>query len=196
MTIIFFIKSKTVKLDRYNIKDIPGSSGRLDVMSRCILATLIDNDRFEMNSQIWVFLDNYGTFIFSSDNLIYDEFPKNEILFTDYFVKLIQTSDILPPPPNPLNSIKRSNMGIIKAIKHFKRLKYNLYILQEQGKDFWTILNSIKEKENILFLLGSQEDDFLNSVELLELKIPSLSLGNRSYLASSVIRLLKLYILG
>ncbi len=196
MTIIFFINSKTVNVNNYHIKDIPGSSGRLDVISRCILAALIKNNSFEKNTQIWVFLDRYGTYIFSSDNFNYENFPKNELLFTDYFVGVLQKINNENQPFNPLNMVKKSNKGIIEAIKHFKKLDYNTYILQEQGKDFFTLLRSIKEQDNIIFILGSQEDHFLNSDELLALNIPTISLGNQSYLASSVIRLLKLYILG
>jgi len=84
----------------------------------------------------------------------------------------------------------------VEAIKHFKKLNYNIYVLQEQGKDFFTLLNTIKENENIIFILGSQEDEFIQSEELLALNIPTLSFGNRSYLASSIIRLLKLYIMA
>jgi len=196
MTIIFFIKSKTVKVDKYNIKDIPGSSGRLDVISRCILAALIKNDNFDENTQIWIFLDRYGTFIFTPDNFKYEEFPKNEILLTDYFIGVIQKNFNEKQPLNPLNTLKKSNKGIVEAIKHFKKLNYNIYVLQEQGKDFFTLLNTIKENENIIFILGSQEDEFIQSEELLALNVPTLSFGNRSYLASSIIRLLKLYIMA
>ncbi|MFW9820805.1 MAG: hypothetical protein ACFFE5_14440 [Candidatus Thorarchaeota archaeon] len=195
MTIIFFIKSKTVKIEKYNIKNIPGSSGRLDVISRCILAALIKNNNFEKNVQIWVFLDRYGTFIFSSDDFNYKNFPKNEILFTDYFVKVIQSLYIEDQLFNPLSAVKKSDMGIIEAIQHFKKLNYNIFILREQGEDFFKKLSTIKEQEMNVFILGSQEDEFLNSEELRTLKISSLSFGDQSYLASSIIRLLKLYIL-
>ncbi len=47
MNLIFFIKSATVDLKNYTIKDIPGSSGRLDVISRCILAAILSNNNFE-----------------------------------------------------------------------------------------------------------------------------------------------------
>ena len=62
MTIIFFINSKTVCIEDYNIKDVLGSSGRLDVISRCILAAILNIDGFDKNTQIWAFLDKYGTF--------------------------------------------------------------------------------------------------------------------------------------
>jgi tRNA (pseudouridine54-N1)-methyltransferase len=196
MTIIFFIKSNTVELEKYNIKDIPGSSGRLDVISRCILAALIKSISFEKNIQIWVFLERYGTYIFSSDNFNYEEFPKNEILFTDCFVRFLKTLYSKDQPFNPLNTVKKSEMGFIEAIAHFKKSNYNIYLLQEQGKDFFIHLSTIKEQQEIVFILGSQEDEFLNSEELLALKVSGLSFGDQSYLASSIIRLLKLYILG
>lgn len=195
MTIIFFIKSKTVKLDKYNIKDIPGSSGRLDVISRCVLAALIRNDNFDENIQIWIFLDHFGSFIFTPDNFMYEEFPKNEILLTDYFIDVIQKNFNEKQPLNPLSTLKKSNKGIVEAVKHFKKLNYTIYILQEQGKDFFTQFSIIKKQEKIVFIIGSQEDEFLNSEELLELKVSRLSFGDQSYLASSIIRLLKLYIL-
>ena len=196
MNLVFFIKSKTIDINNYTIKDIPGSSGRLDVISRCILAAILSEDIFEKNIQIWIFLDRYGTFIFSPEVFNYKSFPKNELLFTDYFVSFLQKNICEDQPLNPLNAIKESKMGLIEAIKHFQKLNYNLNILSEQGQNFFKLLSSIQEKENIVFIIGSQQDEFLNSKELLALNIPTISIGNQSYLASSVIRLLKLYIMA
>jgi tRNA pseudouridine-54 N-methylase len=95
-----------------------------------------------------------------------------------------------------LSSIKDTNLNFFKAIDHFKKLNYNLFILYEQGQDFFTSSSSIKQNKNNVFIIGSQEDEFLSSKELSELKIPMLSIGNQSYLASSVIRLLKLHLLA
>ena len=196
MNLIFFIKSATVDIDGYTIKDIPGSSGRLDVISRCILSAILGKDSFEKNVQIWVFLDRYGTFIFNPEFLDYEIFPKNELLFSDYFVDFLQNYSVNEEKHlNLLNSIKVSKMSILEAIRHFKTLNYNSYILYEQGQDFFKLLSGIREKENIIFIIGSQEDEFLNSKELRALKIPTISIGNQSYLASSVIRLLKLHLL-
>ncbi len=197
MNLLFFIKSKTIDINNYTIKDIPGSSGRLDVISRCILSAILSNNDFERNIQIWAFLDRYGTFIFNPEFFNYESFPKNELRFTDYFVKFLQkyhtTRDY---SLNLLSSIKISKMTIIEAINHFKQLNYNIYILHEQGQDFFKLLNIIKEKENIVFIIGSQEDEFIYSKELSALNLPMISIGNQSYLASSVIRLLKLHLLA
>ncbi|MFX1570830.1 MAG: hypothetical protein ACFFCV_21030 [Promethearchaeota archaeon] len=197
MTIIFFIKSKTVNIDKYTKKDIPGSTGRLDVISRCVLSAILNNNDFERNVQIWVFLDGYGNFIFNPKFFNYEFFPKNELFFTDYFVKYLKKNNsIEDQSPNLLNSIKRSNMNIIDAIIYFKKLNYNLYILYERGRDFFKLSSRIREEENTVFIIGSQEDEYLYSKELSTLKIPTISMGNQSYLASSVIRLLKLHLLA
>ncbi len=196
MKIIFFIKSETVDISNYTIKNIPGSSGRLDVISRCILAALLAKDGFEKNIQIWVFLDKYGTFIFNSEKLTYEIFPKNEIYLTDCFVDfLCNNSSNGEIKTNPLNTIEKSNLNIIKAIKQFIKANYKVFVLKEDGSDFLKLRKKFKDRDNIVFIIGSQEDKFLNSKELSTLKLPSLSIGKQSYLASSVIRLLKLHLL-
>lgn len=197
MTIIFFIKSSTIDISKYTIRDIPGSSGRLDVISRCVLAAILGKDNFEKDIQIHLFLDRYGTFIFEPENLDFDIFPKNEILFTDYFVDLLQNYHIRKKQRlNPLSLVRTSKMNMIEAIRYFQNLNYSIFILKEGGSDFLNLRKTIQKRENILFIVGSQEDGFLDSKELLELKIPIISIGNQSYLASSVIRLLKLCMLA
>ena len=197
MTIIFFIKSSTIDISKYTIKDIPGSSGRLDVISRCVLAAILGKDNFEKGIQIHLFLDRYGTFIFEPDNFDFDIFPKNEILFTDYFVDLLQKDHIRKKKPlNPLSLVRTSKISMIEAIRYFQNLNYSIFILKEGGINFLNLRKTIHKLENVLFVVGSQEDEFLDSKELLDLKIPIISLGNQSYLASSVIRLLKLCMLA
>ena len=191
MNLIFFIKSTTVNLNGYTIKDIPGSSGRLDVISRCILAALLNKNGFEKGVEIWIFLDNFGTFVFSPHLLDYENFPKNELLLTDHFVKFLRLSS----KKNPLKSIKTSHLTMIEAIKKFHDLNYSVFILKEEGVPFLNLINKFREGKTV-FIIGSQEDEFLNSKELLELSLQTVSIGTQSYLASSVIRLLKLHILA
>ncbi|HEC37541.1 hypothetical protein LCGC14_1464650 [marine sediment metagenome] len=194
MKLIFFIKSETVDISKYTIKNIPGSSGRLDVISRCILSALLNEKGFDRRVEIWIFLKNYGTFIFNPEDLQYQNFPKTELMLTDYFVSFLHTQEskeILNN--NPLNSIKSSKMSIIKAIENFKNKNICIFVLKETGKDFLMLKSKLTSDKNILFIIGSQEDKFLNSSELLRLNLPIISIGDQSYLASSVIRLLKLH---
>lgn len=194
MNIVFFIKSATVYLKDFTIKDIPGSSGRLDVISRCILAALLRNDRFEKKVKIWVFLDNFETLIFDPESFDYDNFPLNEIKLTSHLVDILLNRET-DMETNPLRSIQIVNLSILKAINKFKHTGFTPYVLKEDGKNFFALKNEINDNSNLLFIIGSQKDDFLDSEELSKLNIPTLSIGNQSYLASSVIRLLKLNLL-
>ena len=197
MNLIFFIKSTTVNLNKYTIKDIPGSSGRLDVISRCILAALLNKENFDLSVKIWVFLDNYGTLVFDPHLFDYDNFPRNELRFTDCLVDVLLKNDTNEEiTHNPLRSVQKSRMSIIDAIKKFQKLNYSQFILKEDGNDFFENRFDIKEKSKALFIIGSQEDDFLDSKAILALNIPTISVGNQSYLASSVIRLLKLHLMA
>ncbi|MFX1394449.1 MAG: hypothetical protein ACFFAH_12860 [Promethearchaeota archaeon] len=196
MNIIFFIKSASIDLNKYTIKDLPGSSGRLDVISRCILAALLNKDNFERKIQIWVFLEKYGTFIFNSERLEYATFPKNELLLADYLVDLIQGSDSPNKlKENPLNSVQILKIDIFEALKQFKELNYVILVLNENGEDFSKYFNEFHLKGDIIFVIGSQSGEFICSKKLLAMDFPNISLGTQSYLASSVIRLIKLYLL-
>ena len=193
MNLIFFIRSATVNLHKYTIKDIPGSSGRLDVISRCVLSALTLNNKLEKGVQIWIFLAKYGTFIFDSDLFNDELFPKNEILLTDFFVDFIKKKKKHESYlENPLNSIKCSDLGIFDAIKNYTKKNYKVYLLNENGIDFKKVFKELSSKDNLLFILGDQTGDLLNDKELKELNLTNLSLGNRSYLASSTIRLIKM----
>jgi tRNA (pseudouridine54-N1)-methyltransferase len=193
MNIIFFVKSATVDLSKFNIKDIPGSSGRLDVISRCILSALFSGSILTKNIQIWTFLDNYGTYIFDSNFLDIESFPKNEILLAEYFVQLInKTKKGEKQPETPLKQVKYSNLDIFGAIRNFIDLKYKIYVLKENGADFRDIFSRLSSNDNLLFIVGDQTGNFLNSEELKLMNLTNLSLGNRSYLASSTIRLIKI----
>ncbi|MFX1588674.1 MAG: hypothetical protein ACFFC1_11000 [Promethearchaeota archaeon] len=193
MEILFFIKSSTVDIANYTIKDIPGSSGRLDVISRCILAALLNHEGFNNNVQIWVFLEKYGTFIFDPESLDEEVFPKNEILLTEYFVDLIQNrTGQLKYNKNPLKSIKYINQDIFNILKTYKKQNYAIYVLDESAQDFFKYINEILSQEHIIFVIGSQTGEILKSKELIELNLTKLSLGTYSYLASSVIRLIRL----
>ena len=191
MTLIFFIKSTTVDISNYYIKDIQGTSGRLDVVSRCVLSAITSDNKLEKDIQIWAFLDKYGTFVFDSNTFNNDTFPKNEILLTDYFVDFIKKGN-KKYTVNHLDSIKSSSLDIFEAIKKFIKKKYQIFVLNETGAGFSKIFMDISPKKNLLFIVGDQSGELINSKELKELKLTNLSLGNRSYLASSTIRLIKL----
>ena len=194
MTLIFIIHSETVNLERSTIKDLPGSSGRIDVLCRCILAALYRNYEFEENIQIWVFIDKYGTFIFNSENLNRN-FPKNEILLAKYFIDYILHGNNNEANDNPLNSIKTTEISIFEAIEEFINNGFEVFILNEAGEDFAKFMAKNHRNKDHVFIIGDQTGNFMDKKELMRLNLTNLSLGEQSYLASSVIRLIKIGLL-
>ena len=191
MKITFFIQSSTVNLTNYTIKDIPGSSGRLDVISRVILAAILRDNKLEKDVEIWVFLDKYGTFIFISNDFNEENFPKNEIALSDYFVKFIlKKQDQFNA--NPLHKVKRLKTEIFSALECYIDLNYQIFEMDEKGQDFYPIFDKLDQNSNLLFIVGNQTGEMINSEDLKNYKIRRISLGIQSYLASSVIRLVKL----
>jgi len=198
MNLTFFIQSSTVNLNNYSIKDLPGSSGRFDVISRCVLAALLNDNEIEKNVQIRVFLSDYGTFIFDVSNLSVDNFPKTELIFAKYFMEVILNkvsfrTGILQFPDNPLKKIKIVDTNLIDALKDFLKNGYKLYVLYEKGVDFFENVKEFRSEKNLGFIIGNQSG--IDSEQLRALNLINVSFGSQSYLASSVIKLIKLYLL-
>ena len=148
--------------------------------------------KLEKDIQIWIFLDNYGTYIFDSNYLDNEQFPKNEILLTDSIVSLIRNWNQTENYPKTLTSVKYSEISIFDAIRKLIKKKYKIYVLNESGLDFRKEFRKLNSKDNLLFIIGDQSGDLLVNDELKKMNLTNLSLGNRSYLASSAIRLIKI----
>ena len=196
MKIVFFIKSNTVDLTNYNIKDIPGSSGRLDVISRVILATLMNNYEIEKDIQIWIFLDRYGVLKFDSNKFSIQSFPTNEIKLTDKIVQFIRNIEMgIKRNNNFSNSIEFLQTDIFFEIKRFLRNGYKIFVLKEDGAPYLNSFRDLTVDDKVLFILGDQSGKLLESEDLENLNLIKISIGEQSYLASSVIRLIKLLLL-
>jgi len=194
MTLIFIIHSETVTLEHSTIKDLPGSSGRMDVLCRCILAALYRNSELEEKVQIWVFIEKYGTFIFNSEKLN-TNFPRNELLLAKYFIDYILHENNNEVKDNPLNPIETTHISIFNAIEGFINKGFEIFTLNEDGEDFAKVMTKNHRNQDYVFIIGDQTGNFLNKKELIGLNLTNLSLGKQSYLASSVIRLIKIRLL-
>ncbi|GAH79548.1 unnamed protein product [marine sediment metagenome] len=67
-------------------------------------------------------------------------------------------------------------------------------MLNENGIDFKEAFEELNSMDNLLFILGDQSGDLLDRKELKDMNLINLSLGDRSYLASSTIRLIKMHL--
>ncbi|TFF88649.1 MAG: hypothetical protein EU550_00910 [Promethearchaeota archaeon] len=150
----------------------------------------------EKDIEFWVFLDNYGTYIFQNNFLTFNRLPKNELLFTEYFVELIrslQNETKTTQNNNPLKFVKYRDLNIYEAIEEFNKSGTKIFILKEEGDLLIDQIFKLKKEEMVLFIIGNQSGAFLESSRLSNLGLSQLSLGKQSYLASSVIKLVKLH---
>ena len=189
MNLVFFIQSKTVNLQNFTIKDLPGSSGRFDVVCRCILSAIYNNCNLEKSVQIWVFLPQYGTYIFNSRELNSHKFPKNELSLAKKFANFILQND-------QELKIQKNNMNVFEAINEFIKKDYKIIVLSERGQSFENFLEESKDFNDLLCIIGDQTGDLLESNELNKLDLQHLSFGTKSYLASSIIRLVKMALMN
>lgn len=189
MNLVFFIQSKTVNLQNFTIKDLPGSSGRFDVICRCILSAIYRDYNLEESVQIWAFLPKYGTYVFDSMELDPHTFPKNELSLAKKFANFILKDD-------QELKIQKTNMSIFEAINEFIKKDYKIMALSEAGRSFERFLEVSQDFNDLLCIIGDQTGDLLDSIELAKLNVQFLSLGAKSYLASSVIRLVKIALMN
>lgn len=199
VNITFLVRSDTVNIEHYTIKDIPGSSGRLDVVARCILAALRNDKGFDKKVRIIIFFKRYGTFIFNTGDLNYTSFPKDELQLSDALYALIRNrnnADFLKK--NPIGKVERYEDSMIHYIEKLQKgEKHEIFVLKESNRKLENSMEPLgkyKDDLKLTFVVGNQSEDFINSESFLRLKLPELSLGSQSYIASSVIRLIKIHL--
>ena len=88
--------------------------------------------------------------------------------------------------------VEHMHLNVIDAIENFRELNYQILILHEEGEDFYPLFTNLDKKDKLLFIIGNQLGEMINSEDLNRLNFKRISLGKQKYLASSVIRLVKL----
>jgi len=180
----FILYARQARTDsNFNIEDLPGSGGRMDLVARCITASLWLSHAIRPDVKFYVVLNGPPN-------------PPVVILFDGAAIQKVSTDE-----RTTALWIKKALMedfgkewhtfrpGILVAHKSLqeiiKELKdQNIYVLHENG----TNISDVKIKENPVFLLGdhigipSKDEKFV--LRYAEEKI---SLGKQVYLASSCI---------
>ncbi|MHA1232647.1 MAG: hypothetical protein ACTSRP_08815 [Candidatus Helarchaeota archaeon] len=194
--------TKTKTSPNFLIQDIPGTSGRLDVIIRCILA-INSLPTFIKNNIIFTTILNGAPdppklfkFYFSKLN-----FPDDEINAALFFKKLIEkTMKIdITDAENVHNSNKiEINPGIIyirsDIINYLKKImikEFPIIFLHESGNSFRkNIIPYLKlnDYSNLYVIIGDQSGYNSQTYKFLEDNFRKFKLkGNKSYLSSQCI---------
>ena len=92
-------------------------------------------------------------------------------------------------------SIDYLESNIVIETKNLIQKGYKAFILNEDGDFYLDHFKDFKIREKILFIIGDQSGEIINSAEIKKMNLVNISLGKKSYLASSVIRLIKILLL-
>ncbi|KAA0001017.1 MAG: tRNA (pseudouridine(54)-N(1))-methyltransferase TrmY [Thermoplasmata archaeon] len=182
----FYVKSHAVTTPEINLKDLPGSAGRLDILARCI------------NASFWLSHDIRRDVVFHT--ILHGEpSPPVYIRFEGSKLRKVSPDErsIAIFIKKAIERIKEekeieSTPGIFVSRKNFERLikehrdkKY--YLLVEDGK----YIEHVEICNEPFFFLGDHKDLDDDEKELLyEYDAEPISLGKRSYLASHCITII------
>lgn len=174
---------------KFLIKDLTGTSGRLDIIFRCILAAFsFGKGNIFFHTVLCGPPNPPKSLEFIGNQL--DALPIDEIRMAKQFQNLLDS--------NQKDHVK----GITLATKSFLNLaselaqKGPLLLLQENSLPIWEYLNEIKEKKtkisSLIFVLSDHIDLDPDEKEFLMKQLGAIpvGLGSQSYLASHCITFL------
>ncbi len=185
----FIIVFNRVPPSDFNIKNIPGTGNRLDVILRSILAVLNSNYYNHLNPQIIIVFEKHFNkpktlFIDPSIRLNIE----NEFSAALFFKKLLKTSFESSELPENMIIEPLSFEDLILSLKTTR----TLYYMHKKGDPL--SVNPL-QTHNPAFILG--DCDGLTEIQekfLKTLNIQKISLGSVEYLTSQCISLLQYYL--
>jgi tRNA pseudouridine-54 N-methylase len=175
----------------FSLKNLRGSS-KIDVVARNILASFPSFSNFEVN-YIVLFTKNNPTALIVTD-LAKREKPYDEIEIASLIKTSLQDSYNQNAKTNSSEdlSLQFFNWQHLKEVQSFftqiKNTNEHVFYLHENGQPFNDIVQDIQIANSLCFIFGGRHD-ISEEMEKAVLKITSaqVSLGKRSYLASTCI---------
>jgi len=183
---IFVLKASTaVTAPIFILRNIAGTSGRLDIVCRCIINAFLINGRIRRNVDFYAVLEGPPSpprLLMVSSELL-SHLPKSEVEVARIIRDLLSIGKGFHPRNE---AFKIDRMSFKKLILYLKNEGYSLVYLHENGVDIRKF--NFASLTSTVFILGDHlgldpaSEKFLDS-----LNIPRISLGPISYLASHCI---------
>ncbi|MBS7250597.1 MAG: tRNA (pseudouridine(54)-N(1))-methyltransferase TrmY [Candidatus Freyarchaeota archaeon] len=189
---IFILKASTARTDnKFTIKDLPGTSGRLDVVCRCILSSLLLSKGHRLDTIFYAVLEGPPrppiTVEVNGEKI--EELPRDELK-----VALI-LKELLNPIKTPtiVSGFRLMNRDFQDLVEE-KLRESKTYFLHRTGKNIKEILSVFQnfKTPQLTFILGDHIGLNQNEIEYLEgMGIKPISLGPKEYLGSHCISLIQ-----
>ncbi len=183
----FILWSHAITSPEFSLKDLPSSGKRMDLVARCVIAALWLSHRLRNDTRIFVVLNGAPeppkTVVFHPE---IRKVAPDERSIASWIRKALdkfkgRRDKNWVELYNGIKISGRSFQDIIKDL--LEEGCRNFYLLQERGED----VENVEIGENPVFVLGDHKGIAKNDEAFVLRHGIKLSLGKRSYLASSCI---------
>jgi len=185
---VFILKASTARTDnKFTIKDLPGSSGRIDLACRCILAALLTSRSHRTDTIFYAVLDGppKPPLTIEIDGEKIEQLPRNELQLGLLLRQILNPSASSPIPPG-FRMVEKGFRDIVEE----QADSSEIYFLHRSGRHIDDTLRSFEklEKLRLAFILGDHIGLSQGDIEYLTSRgIKPLSLGPKEYLGSHCI---------
>nr|MDO8099266.1 hypothetical protein [Candidatus Njordarchaeota archaeon] len=192
-TRIFLLKASEARTSSdFNLRDLPSSSGRLDVVCRCAIASLLENEEIRDDTIFIATLEGPPNppLTFRFDGRTLKSLPFSEIAIAEILKRMLRNpsrQDVQHTLWEGVHIEKRSFTETLNyELEACKPSR--LYYLHEEGDDIRDL--DISLDSNCIFALGSNKGLSVEDEDILDrLNAQRISVGPLSYLSSQVITL-------
>jgi tRNA (pseudouridine54-N1)-methyltransferase len=194
MTRFFLLKaSEACTSSDFKLNDLPGSSGRLDVVCRCIIASLLDGEKIRDDSVFIALLEGKPNppIQLKLDGKKLEALPHSEVGVAQTLKKVLEKrlSTDEEYAPSYWRGAYLNKKSYLEALNP-EFLPSQLYYLHERGEDIREV--EIVLKQDSFFVLGSNKGLSVEDEKpLYQLGAKKISVGPLSYLSSQVITLVQ-----
>lgn len=188
---VFILKASKARTDnRFTIKDLPGSSGRMDLVCRCILSALLLSKTHRSDTTFYAVLEGppRPPLTIEVDGEKVKELPRDEFQIASVLKEILDPNLVSFP-----KGFRIINKGFREVVaEQFN--KSEIYFLHGSGNDINKTFSEFQkaEKPQIAFILGDHTGLSQKDLEwLIQKRIKPLSVGPKEYLGSHCIFLVQ-----
>ena len=180
----------------FSLKDLPGTSGRIDLLCRALNSAFLLSRGFRKDVRVWVNLngppDPPKTIRFEGSEIKPKTINPDEMSLAKIIVKALRVGESVKDPAKEhpvLPGIYVSNLRFEDVVR--RTLKNSaLYYLHENGKP----IEKTNFKGNVAFILGDHEGLTKEDEKFLDGIAEKVSVGKRIYLTSHVIAYVNIFL--
>ncbi len=193
----FIIKANKARTKAdFSLKDLPGTSGRIDLLCRSLNSAFLLSHGFRKNVRVWLNLNGPPnppkTIRFEGSEIKPKTINPDEMSLAKIIMKALKVGEGIKEPAKEYSVLPGVYVSNLRFEDIIRRTIKNsaLYYLHEEGKP----IERINFKGNVAFVLGDHEGLAREDEAFLEGIAEKVSVGKKSYLTSHVIAYVNIFL--